>query len=86
MTREEIFERVQKVMVDMFELDPDDVTLEARLMDDLDLDSIDAIDMVVTLQELTGTRVEEELLKKIRTVKDIVDLVEAQLGTVDVES
>ena len=64
----------------MFELDAETVTLQAHLMDDLDRDSIDAIDMVVKLQEITGKRVDEERLKQIRTVEHIVDLVEAQLA------
>ena len=81
MTRQEILEKVQEIMVEMFELDPADVTLQAHLMNDLDLDSIDAIDMVVKLQDLTGERVDEERLKQIRTVEHIVDLVQAQLDS-----
>jgi acyl carrier protein len=80
MTRDEILDRVRDVMVELFELDSDEVKLEAHLADDLDLDSIDAIDMVVKLQELTGERVEENLLKQIRTVEDIVDVVETQIA------
>ena len=86
MTREQILKQLQDMMVEMFELDADDVTPEAHLMDDLDLDSIDAIDMVVKLQELSGHRVDEDTLKKIRTVKDIVDLVESQLAAAPAES
>lgn len=78
MVRQEILAKVRDIMVEMFELDPAGITPEAKLMEDLDLDSIDAIDMVVKLQELTGERVAEEQLKQIRTVGDIVDLVERQ--------
>ncbi len=80
MTRDEILAKVQDIMVDMFEIDRADVTPEAHLMDDLDLDSIDAIDMVVKLQEMTGERVPEDKLRQIRTVKDVVDLIEAKLA------
>ena len=80
MTRDEILAKVQDIMVDMFEIDRGDVTMDAHLMDDLDLDSIDAIDMVVKLQEMTGERVPEEQLRQIRTVKDVVDLIEAKLA------
>jgi len=81
MTRDEIFLRVQNILVDMFELDEDSVTIEAHLVDDLGLDSIDAIDMVVKLQELIGKRVEESALRSVRTVRDVVDLVESQLAS-----
>lgn len=81
MTREEIYNRVKDLLVDMFELKETDISMDARLVQDLDLDSIDAIDMVVKLQELTGKRVEEEALRKVRTVKDIVDLVESYIGS-----
>lgn len=80
MTRDEIFDRVRSMLVETFEIDADDVALDARLVDDLDLDSIDAIDMVVHLQGITGRRVEEEVLRQIRTVRDVVDMVEAQLA------
>ena len=79
MTRDEIFSKIQATLVEMFELAPEEVTLEARLYQDLDLDSIDAIDMVVKLQELTGKRVEEEAVRAVRTVGDIVELVAANL-------
>lgn len=80
MTREEIFDKVRDILAEMFEIDPATVKLESQLVQDLDLDSIDAIDMVVKLQELTGKRVEEAKLRKVRTVGDVVDLVESHLG------
>lgn len=80
MTRDEVSKKVVEALVESFELDPADVTLEAHLVDDLDLDSIDAIDMAVKLQEMTGRRVEEEALKGVRTVADVVDLMEAHVA------
>jgi acyl carrier protein len=79
MTREEILARVTAILVDSFALEPGLVTPTAHLVDDLDLDSIDAIDMVVRLQEETGLDVEEEELKQIRLVRDVVDLIDRKL-------
>lgn len=76
MSRDEIFHYIQRTMVESFELDPDCVTQNAALIDDLGLDSIDAIDMAVKIQEYTGQRVAEDELRKLRTVGDAVDLVE----------
>jgi acyl carrier protein len=74
-THDEAFTRVHDMLVTMFDIEPTTLTAEARLVDDLDLDSIDAIDMVSRLHELTGKRVEDSDLRSIRTVGDVVRLV-----------
>lgn len=79
MTREMILEKVTKTMVELFDLDPATITPETRF-EDLKLTSLDAIDLVVELQRLTGRRVSEEGLRKVRTVGDIVSLVESHLA------
>jgi acyl carrier protein len=71
---------VRDLLVTSFQIDPKVITPEARLFEELGLDSIDAIDMVVHLQEWTGRRVAEEALRKVRTVDDIVGLVESHLA------
>ena len=62
-------------MVEHFEVTPEHVTNEARLIEDLDLDSIDAIDMAIHIEQLTGKPVAEEELRELGTVGDVVDLV-----------
>ena len=79
MTRAEIYQRVLGILVKSFELDPADIRPESRLFEDLDLDSIDAVDMFVELHEVTGRRIDPASARKIRTVQDIVDLVHAEL-------
>lgn len=74
MNKTQIFERVRAELVESFELDADDITLQSTLFDDLDLDSLDAIEMAVKLQEMTGQRVSEDSLKELRTVSDVIDL------------
>ncbi len=80
MTQAEIFTRVQSLMVELFELKAEDIQLGSKLVDDLDLDSLDAVDMAVKLEEVTGQRVSEDSLKSIRTVEDVVLLVERSLN------
>ena len=80
MTREEILTRLRDLLKQSFEIDPARVTLDAKLVQDLELDSIDAIDMVVQLEEWTGRRVPEEALRSITTVNDVVTIVEAHLA------
>jgi acyl carrier protein len=63
-------------MITMFELSRDEVHPGARLVDDLGLDSIDAVDLSVRIQEITGESIEEDQLKSIETVSDIFTVVE----------
>lgn len=73
MDKQQIFSTIQQVMVDLFELDPSEITPQASLYEDLDLDSIDAVDLAVKITEITGKRVNPEDFKKVRTVQDLVD-------------
>ena len=75
-TRPEILEQVSRELQALFELSEDDITPEARLYEDLDLDSIDAVDLVVRLQEITKKRIRPDQFKSVRTVQDVVDAVE----------
>lgn len=61
-----------------FEIDPSTVTAEADLFEDLDIDSIDAIDMLSRLRELTGKDIPAEALKSVRTIADVIVLLDAQ--------
>ncbi len=80
MTKDEILARVMDILVASFDLDPDQVHPTAHLIEDLDLDSIDAIDLVVGVEEVTGLKVSEREVKDIRVVQDIVDLIHRRLG------
>ena len=71
--REQIQAELTRVLVEMFEVEEDDVVPEARLYEDLDIDSIDAIDMVIRLKEITGKKVSPEDFKSVRTVDDVVE-------------
>ena len=74
--RDNIFEHVSRELHALFDIAMQDITLEARLYEDLDLDSIDAVDLVVRLQEITKKRIKPDQFKSVRTVQDVVDAVE----------
>lgn len=74
-TKEELLSVITTMLVDMFELDAEDVQLEANLYQDLDIDSIDAVDMVVELKKMTGKKIMPEDFKSVRTVADVIDVV-----------
>jgi acyl carrier protein len=72
---EEIHQRLQLIMQELFELEPQQVTLQARLYEDLDIDSIDAVDLVVELKKITGKKLQPDEFKSVRTVQDVVDAI-----------
>jgi acyl carrier protein len=73
--REEILTAVKTILIEMFEIDEEAITPEARLYEDLDFDSIDAVDMIVRLKEMTGKSVKPEDFKTARTISDVVEAV-----------
>lgn len=72
-SRQAIFEQLQKILVECFEFDEKSVTLDADLYADLDIDSIDAVDLMVELKEITGKKLDPESFKEIRKVDDVVE-------------
>ncbi|AIY41890.1 Acyl carrier protein (ACP2) [Collimonas arenae] len=80
MSKEEIYLWLVDVLHDMFEIDKDKVTPQANLYTDLDIDSIDAVDLVVKLKQLTGKRLQPDVFKAVRTVQDVVDALAALLA------
>ncbi|RMO95439.1 Acyl carrier protein [Pseudomonas syringae pv. philadelphi] len=74
-TREDIFEILRTAMVELFELEPERVTLEANLYQDLEIDSIDAVDLIDHIKRKTGKKIAAEAFKSVRTVNDVVEAV-----------
>lgn len=75
LNRDEIFKQVQDALVELFELDAVDIQPETLLYQELDLDSLDAVDLVVHLQKLTGKKIKPEEFKMVRSVDDVVNAV-----------
>jgi acyl carrier protein len=72
-TKDEIYSWVVNILHEMFELDKTKITRAANLYTDLDIDSIDAVDLAVKFKELTGKRLQPEVFKRVRTVQDVVN-------------
>jgi acyl carrier protein len=79
LSKADILVAVQDILARQFELAPAKIVPGARLVQDLDLDSIDWIDMAVALEVETGHRIREEELESIRTIQDVVDVVHRKL-------
>lgn len=78
-TRDEILIHLKAVMVDTFELNPSLLTEDADLRESLGLDSIDAVDMAVKIQEYTGKKPSFIELAQLATLSDVVDLIQTHL-------
>jgi len=74
-TREEVFAHLRDTLVELFEIDADKITPQANLYTDLDIDSIDAVDLVLKLKEYTGQKIQPLQFKHVRTVDDVVNAV-----------
>ncbi|MDH3759455.1 MAG: acyl carrier protein [Gammaproteobacteria bacterium] len=73
--QQEIYQKITEVLEDLFEIDPKQVSLESHLYEDLDIDSIDAVDLVVELKKITGKKIRPDDFKSVRTVQDVVEAV-----------
>ena len=77
----EILGRIREIFQENFDIEPSRVTPDAHLFEELDLDSIDAVDLAIKLQEMTGRRIKPEEFKSVRTVGDVIAAVESLLAT-----
>jgi acyl carrier protein len=74
-TKEELFGKIKEILVEEFALDADTLTPESRLMEDLDLDSIDAVDLIVKMKPYIPGKIGPELFKQVRTIQDVVEVI-----------
>ncbi|WP_218354999.1 acyl carrier protein [Alteromonas lipotrueiana] len=72
--KQSILAKVREILVDLFELDPAQIVPEARLYEDLDIDSIDAVDLLVDLKKTTNVEITPSQFKQVRTIGDVVDV------------
>jgi acyl carrier protein len=79
-SQEEIYNKVVSVFGELFEIDSADITPESNLYEDLDIDSIDAVDLVIELRKMTKKKIQPDEFKAVRTVQDIVDQIEKLLN------
>ena len=77
MNREKIIQLINKIFVDKFELNPEDLTPEKKIFEELELDSLDIVDLITGLQHTFQIQLRDNKdLLQIRTLQDVYDLVE----------
>jgi acyl carrier protein len=78
-SRDELFAKCVEILHDTFAIDKARISYDSRLAEDLDIDSIDAVDLIVRMKPLVGKRLEPEAFKAVRTVRDVVEALHALL-------
>jgi acyl carrier protein len=73
MDKQQIYDKIHDALIEDFELKPEKVVPEARLYEDLNLDSIDAVDLIVKLKSFIPRNIDPDVFKNIRTLEDVVD-------------
>lgn len=79
MTDQDLFDRLRSILVETFDIEAERISPQAKLYDDLDIDSIDAVDLIVKLKPLVGKRLQPEAFKAVRTVQDVIDALQGLL-------
>ncbi len=75
-----VFEMVKKIIVEVKDISSDGITMESSFAEDLEADSLDVVEMIMLLEEEYEFEIPEEAAEKMKTVKDVVDYIEKQLG------
>ncbi len=73
MDSEQLFQKIKEILVEQFEVDESIVSLDANLYEELQIDSIDAVDLLVQVKELTGVKIAPEIFREVRTIRDVVN-------------
>ena len=75
MNKEDLYGKIRAILVDQFDVDESSVSMDANLYEELEIDSIDAVDLLVQLKELTGRKIAPETFKEVRTIRDVLDAI-----------
>lgn len=79
MEQQELYEKVERILVDNFGVPEDQVSREATIQD-LDLDSLDLVEMTMQVEEELGVEIEDEEVADVETIQDVVELLERKTG------
>jgi acyl carrier protein len=68
-----LYLKIRGILVEQFDVDESSVTMDANLYEELQIDSIDAVDLLVQLKEITGQKIAPETFKEVRTIRDVLN-------------
>ena len=74
-TRAEVTKKITSTLSDLFEVDPEVISESSLLYEDLDIDSIDAVDLIIELKSFTGLVIDPDNFKSVKTIEDVINIV-----------
>ena len=74
-TRAEVSKKITSTLSDLFEVDPEAISESSLLYEDLDIDSIDAVDLIIELKSFTGLVIDPDNFKSVKTIEDVINIV-----------
>ncbi|MFW6028271.1 MAG: acyl carrier protein [bacterium] len=83
MSREQIIQKIDQILIEGFEVEPGQLQPGARLAEDLELDSLDGVDLVVAIEKAFDCRIEESEARSMRKMQDLYDYVRQSVGAVE---
>lgn len=78
MDTEQLFTKIREILVDQFDVEEASVSMDANLYEELEIDSIDAVDLLVQIKEITGVKIAPDTFKEVRTIRDVMNALTAQ--------
>ena len=78
MDTDALFKKIREILVDQFDVEESSVSMDANLYEELEIDSIDAVDLLVQIKELTGVKIAPDTFKEVRTIRDVMNALTAQ--------
>jgi len=73
MDNDDIYAKIRDILIDQFEVEASVISMDANLYEELEIDSIDAVDLMVQLKELTGKKISPEVFRDVRTIRDVLN-------------
>ena len=73
MNKDSLFAEIRDILVEQFDVEAAAVTMDANLYEELEIDSIDAVDLLVQLKALTGKKIPPDVFRDVRTIRDVLD-------------
>ncbi len=73
MNKDDLYLKIRDILVEQFDVEEAAVSMDANLYEELEIDSIDAVDLLVQLKEVTGKKIAPESFKEVRTIRDVLD-------------
>lgn len=77
MDTDTLYSKIRDILIDQFDVEEAKISMDANLYEELEIDSIDAVDLLVQLKEVTGQKITPEIFKEVRSIRDVLDAIAA---------